>query len=151
MFSDLLPALQDGEIRNMRVPRIADTIYGPNAVPNAAEDFALGMASINGAAFRALAAGFAPLRTARTHVDIGGSVAALSCELAKSYPRLHSTSCDLPHMAPLARRYIERAGLGNRVTTMDLDFILDSFQPADVITMSMVRCLPNRAGRPAIS
>ncbi len=135
MFSDLLPALQEGEIVNMRVPRIADTIYAADGT--AVEDFARGMASINTAAFRALAAKL-DLSRARTHADIGGSIGELSAVLAAAHPHLQCTTCDMPTMVPLAQRNIARHGLQGRVQAVQIDFLKDAFPPADVITMSMV-------------
>ena len=136
MFSDLLPALQEGEIANMRVPRIADTIYAADGT--AAEDFAHGMASMNSAAFRALAAKL-DLSRARMVADIGGSIGEFSAVLAAAHPHLQCRTCDLPTMIPLAQRNIARHGLQGRVQAVEIDFLNDAFPPADVITMSMVR------------
>ena len=137
VFSDLLPALQHGEVADMRVPRISDTIYNA-ADGSAAEGFARGMASINSAAFHALAQAL-DFAKHRTIVDIGGSIGEFSCVLAAAHPHLLCTTCDLPTVAPHAARNIARRGLQQRVKAAEVDFLRDAFPAADVITMSMVR------------
>lgn len=120
----------------MRVPRISDTIYNA-ADGSAAEDFALGMASINSAAFHALAQ-ILDFSKYHTTADIGGSIGELSCVLAAAHPHLRCTTCDLPTMAPHAARNVARHGLQRRVEIVEIDFLQDAFPAADVITMSMV-------------
>ena len=59
-------------------------------------------------------------------------------EAAKKHPQLRCTSFDLPPVAPLAQKYIAKAGLSDRITTATGDFFKDPLPKADLITMGMI-------------
>src|SRR5262249_14865973 len=92
--------------------------------PARLEQFMSAMSGISYASFAALAErfDFAPYRTLS---DVGGAAAVLSCAVAKRHPHLRCTSFDLPVVEPIARRAIERQGLGDRISTAAGDFFKD--------------------------
>ncbi len=51
---------------------------------------------------------------------------------------MHCVSADLPKVEPIAKKYIEAAGLPHRVSTAVVDFFKDPLPKADVITMGMI-------------
>jgi hypothetical protein len=69
---------------------------------------------------------------------VGGATGQLSIVIAGRYPDLRCTSFDLPVVEPIARRTIEAAGLGDRVTAVGGDFFVDPLPSADVITMGLI-------------
>jgi hypothetical protein len=101
------------------------------------EQFLLAMASLQAGNFTALAQRFDFARV-RTVVDVGGANGALCRELATRYPHLSLVSLDLPSVAPIARREIERAGLRTRIDVVSGDFFADPFPAADVIVMGNI-------------
>jgi predicted O-methyltransferase YrrM len=58
--------------------------------------------------------------------------------VAAANPHMRCTTADLPEVEPIAQRYIERAGLSDRVQTAVVDFFKDPLPKADVITMGMI-------------
>ena len=107
------------------------------AQPERLDQFMHAMAGISAGNFRALAEKFDFSRFER-HCDVGGATGQLSCMIAARHPRIRCTSFDLPEVEPIARRWIERAGLSGRVTTAAGDFFRDPLPRADVITMGMI-------------
>lgn len=70
-------------------------------------------------------------------LDLGGGSGAYSIEAAKAYPGLHAIVFDLPPVAVVAREYIERHGVADRVSAMAGDFTSDEFpQGVDVVVMA---------------
>jgi hypothetical protein len=74
----------------------------------------------------------------KTLCDVGGATGLLCIEVAKKHSHLHCVSFDLPPVAPIARRHIASAGLGNRIRTATGDFFKDPLPSADLITMGMI-------------
>jgi len=74
----------------------------------------------------------------RTLCDIGGATGLLSIEAAKRHPQLTCQSFDLPPVAPIAQKYIDAAGLTDRVSPVAGDFFNDPLPKADLITMGMI-------------
>ncbi len=56
------------------------------------------------------------LSALRSVVDIGGASGAFAIALAERHPRLRATVYDLEGVAPIASRFIRRAGLAERVS-----------------------------------
>lgn len=73
-----------------------------------------------------------------TLCDVGGSSGVLAIALARRHPHLKITTTDLPQVTPHATRKIAKAGLSDRITVQNLDFLKDEFPKVDVITMSQV-------------
>src|SRR4029450_9367909 len=74
----------------------------------------------------------------RTVCDVGGAAGLLSVLVAKKYPHLGRVSADLPAPPPIPRPKIAAAGLTDRVSAVNLDFLAEPLPKADVITMGMI-------------
>jgi len=68
----------------------------------------------------------------------GRSDGAALVQRRRAHPHMRCTSFDLASVEPIARRWIERAGLSDRVATAAGDFFADPLPRADVITMGMI-------------
>jgi hypothetical protein len=74
----------------------------------------------------------------KTVSDIGGALALLSRIVGSRHEHLTFTSFDLPPVEPLARKHIEAAGMGSRITAKSGDFFKDDLPKADVVTMGNI-------------
>ena len=74
----------------------------------------------------------------KTLCDVGGATGLLSTLVAEKYPHLQCISFDLPPVEPIAKKYIEKAGLTGRVKTASGDFFKNPLPKADVITMGLI-------------
>ena len=101
------------------------------------EQFLAAMASLQHGNFAALAARF-DFSKHRTVLDVGGANGALCRAIAAQHPHLSLMTFDLPAVAPIARREIERAGLLPRIEVVSGDFFVDPLPAADVIVMGNV-------------
>lgn len=73
----------------------------------------------------------------RLLLDLGGGSGAYSIEAAKAHPGLRAIVFDLPPVAVVAREYIARHGVSDRVSAMAGDFTSDDFpQGIDVVVMA---------------
>lgn len=70
--------------------------------------------------------------------DVGGATGLLSTILAGRHRHLRCVSFDLPEVEPIAKRWIARAGLSDRVSTAAGNFLTQPLPRADVITMGMI-------------
>jgi len=95
------------------------------------------MRGISARNFEALAERFDFSRY-RTLCDVGGATALLSTTLAKRHPHLQCLSFDLPQVEPIAKRWIAKEGLSERVQTLSGDFFTQPLPRADVITMGLI-------------
>lgn len=71
----------------------------------------------NGSVLARVVAGRLDLTGVRTVLDVGGGSGAYSIAFAEANPGLRATVFDLPHVLPLAERYLREAGVSDRVTT----------------------------------
>lgn len=94
----------------------------------------MGLSRINFEAF----AGKFDFSRYQTLCDVGGATGLLALEAAKRHAHLRCVSFDLPPVAPIAQKYIDAAGLADRVSTAAGDFFVDPLPRADVITMGMI-------------
>lgn len=101
------------------------------------EQFMGAMSGLSAGPFHALAEKFDFSRYG-THCDIGGASGQLAIILATRHPHLRCATFDLPVVEPIAKRTIERAGVGDRVEAVAGDFFVDPLPKADVITMGMI-------------
>ena len=136
-WNGLTEALQTGQPQNeiKHTGRsMFDELYRD---PGRLEQFMRAMSGISSGNFHALAQkfDFSPYQTV---CDVGGATAQLSIILAERHPHLHCLSFDLPVVEPIAKRAINRAGVGDRVTTASGDFLSQSLPRSDVITMGMI-------------
>lgn len=101
------------------------------------EQFMRAMSGIQMGNFLALAETF-DFDKYRTVVDVGGANAQLSRVLAARHPGLSLTSFDLPAVARIARREVEKAGLASRIEVAAGDFLADPLPHADVLLMGNI-------------
>ncbi|MFA5941467.1 MAG: methyltransferase [Sinimarinibacterium sp.] len=74
----------------------------------------------------------------KTVSDVGGALALLSRVVGSRHPHLAFTSFDLPAVVPLAKKHIDAAGMGHRITPVAGDFFRDDLPKADVVTMGNI-------------
>lgn len=74
-----------------------------------------------------------------THLcDLGGATGHLAIEACRCYPGLRATVFDLPSVTPQTQRFIDRAGLADRVGTHPGDFFTDPLPPADLYSLGRI-------------
>ncbi|WON73213.1 methyltransferase [Nitrosospira sp. Is2] len=136
-WSDLGPALKSGrpqnEIKHSQKPMF-EVLYEDLS---RLEQFMGAMRGISRVNFQALAQKFDFSRYS-TLCDVGGATGLLSSLVAIQDPHIKCTSFDLPAVEPIARKWIEQAGLTDRVEVASGDFLKNPLPKADVITMGMI-------------
>ena len=136
-WADLTEALKTGqaqsETKHSGQP-FFETLY---ADPKRLEVFMAAMHSSSRRNFELLATRFPFERYGRL-CDVGGADAVLTRIVAAAHPHLQCVSFDLPAVTTIARRKIDSAGLGERVSAVAGDFLADPLPQADVITMGMI-------------
>jgi predicted O-methyltransferase YrrM len=136
-WGDLTEALKTGEPQN-EIKHTGKAMFEELYADEARlEQFMNAMAGISAGPFMALAEKF-DFSKYETLCDVGGATGQLSVIVAGQHPNLKCTSFDLPVVEPIARRTIEAAGLGDRVTAVGGDFFTDPLPKADVITMGLI-------------
>lgn len=136
-WSHLDEALQTGMPQNevkSGTKSLFETIYNDEHL---LEEFVAAMGGIQAGNFIAFAHQF-NFSGFETHCDIGGAGADLSIQIALHNSGVHSISWDLPQVAPIANRNIERFKVQDRVVTQTGDFFKDDFPKADIITMGNI-------------
>jgi SAM-dependent methyltransferase len=105
--------------------------------------FILGMENISRRSSVEVAERF-DLSSYRRMLDLGGGPGTSSLTFARANPRLTCVVFDLPEVVPIAREQIERAGLGNRVSTRAGDYLVDDLgEGYDLVYVSnIVHSLP---------
>jgi ubiquinone/menaquinone biosynthesis C-methylase UbiE len=136
-WSDLGPALKTGkpqnEIKHSQKPMF-EVLY--EDLPRL-EQFMGAMRGISRGNFQAFAQKFEFSRYT-TLCDVGGATGLLSSLVAIQHPHMKCTSFDLPPVEPIARKWIEQAGLADRVKLVSGDFLKVPVPQADIITMGMI-------------
>jgi predicted O-methyltransferase YrrM len=136
-WNDLGTALKTGrpqnEVKHSQQP-LFEALYSD---PARLEQFMSAMRGISTPNFQALAekVDFSKFRTL---CDVGGATGLLSTLVAQRHPHLQCISFDLPEVEPIARRWIARDGMADRVTAVSGDFLKNPLPRADVITMGMI-------------
>ena len=105
--------------------------------PARLEQFLDAMTGISTANFQAFAERF-DFSGRRTLVDVGGAAGQLSRIVASRHPHMHCTTLDLPAVTAVAERRIKADDLQGRLQARPLDFLVDPFPSADVITMGLI-------------
>jgi len=100
------------------------------------EQFLSAMSGLQIGNFATLAALF-DFSKYKTVLDVGGANAQLSRTLSARFPELSFTSFDLPAVAPIAQREINRAG-ATRIEVLSGDFFGDPLPKADVVVMGNI-------------
>jgi hypothetical protein len=85
---------------------------------------------------RALAAAF-DFGASRTVVDIGGGKGHIIAAVLLAYPHLRGGVLELPHMVPIARRYLSEHGLDGRCEVVSGDYF-NAVPPGDTYIMSNI-------------
>jgi hypothetical protein len=70
--------------------------------------------------------------------DVGGATGLLSSIVAEQHSHIACTSFDLPVIEPIARKWIAKAGLSDRIHIVSGDFFKDALPTADIITMGNI-------------
>jgi hypothetical protein len=136
-WNDLGTALKTGqpqnEVKHSRQP-LFEALY---ADPARLEQFMSAMRGISAPNFQALADKF-DFTKYHTLCDVGGATGLLASLVAKRHPHLQCVSFDLPEVEPIAKRWIEKDGMADRVSTVSGNFLKNPLPRADVITMGMI-------------
>lgn len=136
-WGDLGTALRTGQPQN-EVKRsgksMFETLY---AEPALLEQFMIAMRGASARNFAALAEKF-DFSPYQTLCDVGGATGQLSILLARRHPHLKCITFDLPEVEPIARRWIEKEGMAERVRAVCGNFLREPLPKADVITMGMI-------------
>jgi len=136
-WHDLPEALRTGEAQNEvkhGQKGIFETLYEDQP---RLEQFLGAMAGISRFNYQALAEKF-DFSSYETLCDAGGASGLLCIEVAKKNPHLKCTTFDLPPVAPIAEKSIDKAGLNDRVKVASGSFFEDDIPKADVITMGLI-------------
>jgi len=104
---------------------------------NKLKEFATGMSSVNRYLFVTLAKKF-DFSKYKTLVDLGGSEGILACTVASSHNHLKCTTTDRPELLPIAQQKIKELSMSDQVTASTLDFFVDPFPQADILTFSRI-------------
>ena len=79
------------------------------------------------------------VRGVRRLLDIGGGSGVYSIAFAKASPALHAEVLDLAAVVPIAQRYVQEAGLADRISTRIGDLTVDEFgKEYDLILLSAI-------------
>lgn len=136
-WSDLGPALKTGkpqnEIKHSQKPMF-EVLY--EDLPRL-EQFMGAMRGISLGNFRAFAQKF-DFSNYKSLCDVGGATGLLSTLVVEQHPHLKCTTFDLPVVEPIARKWIAKAGLTDRVEVVSGNFLKDTLPQADIITMGMI-------------
>ncbi|GFE84109.1 methyltransferase/methylase [Steroidobacter agaridevorans] len=136
-WADLGEALQTGRPQN-EVKHTGKSIFEALYANEAGlEQFMSAMRGISAPNFQALAEKF-DFSKYRTLCDVGGATALLSTLVASRHPHLQCVSFDLPPVEPIARRWIAKASLSDRVQAVSGNFFEQPLPQADVITMGLI-------------
>lgn len=136
-WHDLPEALRTGEAQNEvkhGQKGIFETLY--EDLPRL-EQFLGAMAGISRFNYEALAEKF-DFSPYKTLCDAGGASGLLCIEVAKRNPHLKCTTFDLPPVAPIAEKSIDKAGLNDRIEVSSGSFFEGDIPKADVITMGLI-------------
>ncbi len=72
-------------------------------------------------------------------LDVGGGSGAFTFSMIRKNPAIHGVVFDLPNVVPITRRYIEKAGLKDKVTTAEGDYLEDDLGSGfDLVLMSAI-------------
>ena len=136
-WNDLETALKTGqpqnEIKHSQKPMF-ETLYED---PPRLEQFMGAMRGMSLGNFQAFAQKFDFSRH-KSLCDVGGATGLLSTLVAKQHPHLQCTTFDLPVVEPIARKWIAKAGLSDRINVISGNFLTDSLPKADIVTMGMI-------------
>jgi SAM-dependent methyltransferase len=106
--------------------------------PGETRDFIFGMENLS-RCFGDLILPHVNLGGRHSLLDLGGGPGAYAVLFCKHYPALFATVFDLPEVVKFARKHIEEEGLGNRISTLEGDYLRNSIGSAyDAVLASNV-------------
>jgi hypothetical protein len=139
-WGDLEEALTTGQPQNEIKYATSDTgnpfdeLYKD---PAKLREFLNAMTGVQMGAFMSFARQF-DFSNYKTLTDAGGSIGALSMQVALNQPHMHCTSLDLAPVKPLAEDFISRHNLSDRVDVKAGDFFKEALPKSDVIVMGNI-------------
>ncbi|HEY3894043.1 MAG TPA: methyltransferase [Pseudonocardiaceae bacterium] len=105
--------------------------------PVRTSQFVRAMTAISADAARAIATKF-PWHDHSSVIDIGCAEGALPVRIAMAHEHITGGGLDLPTLGPLFTGYVERFGLGERLSFIAGDFFVDALPQADVLVMGHI-------------
>ena len=79
------------------------------------------------------------LTNVKKMLDVGGGSAAFSMEFVKKNPLIKAVVLDLPHVIPLTKKYIKEAGLLDKFSFIEGDYLTKDFEDNyDLILLSAI-------------
>jgi hypothetical protein len=136
-WADLTPALKTGRPQN-ELKETGRSWFGElYADPARLEQFMDAMIGFSMGNFAAFAEKF-DFSKYKTLADIGGATGQLSAIVAARHPHMQCRTCDLAEVRPIAERRLREHNFGGRVIAETIDFFVDEFPKADIITMGMI-------------
>ncbi len=132
-FGQLLHSVQTGE---PVFAKVGQSVFG-EASAEMTTRMSETMTAFYGAEPAAIAGAY-DFSGVRTLVDVGGNSGDLLTVILRAYPTLRGIVYDLPHVAPEAKRMIERRGLGERCQVIGGSFFDNVPSGADAYMLSHV-------------
>ena len=136
-WSDLGSALKTGqpqnEIKHSQKPMF-ETLYEDLS---RLEQFMLAMRGSSSSNFQAFVQKF-DFSEYKSLCDVGGATGLLSTLVAKQHPHIECKTFDLPVVESIAKKWIKKENLSNRIEVISGDFWKDPLPKADIITMGMI-------------
>jgi predicted O-methyltransferase YrrM len=79
------------------------------------------------------------LSNVKTMLDVGGGSAAFAMEIVKKNPDIIAFVLDLPYVIPLTKRYVNEAGLSDKFSFVEGDYLTKDFEGSyDLILLSAI-------------
>lgn len=136
-WGDLEEALVTGEPQNEQKYSGGDDQFKEMyADPAVMKEFLYAMSGIQMGAFASFAGQF-DFSKYKTLCDAGGAIGALCVQVAKQHPHMKCTSYDLKEVAPVAKEFIAKSNLEDRVEVLSGSFF-EKIPKADVIVMGNI-------------
>ena len=139
-WGDLEEALTTGEPQNeikyatTPIDNPFDELYKD---PDKLRGFLNAMTGVQMGAFMSFSKQF-DFSNYKTLTDAGGSIGALSTQVALNQPHMVCTTLDLPPVQPLAEEFISKHHLSDRVEAKSGDFFKEALPQSDVIVMGNI-------------
>ena len=105
--------------------------------PERLQEFMDAMSGIQGGNFMTLVKKF-NFSNYKTLTDVGGADGFLSAMITMHHPNIECTTFDLPPVAPVVKRKLDRMKITSRVKIASGDFMKDPIPPAEIMTMGNI-------------
>jgi hypothetical protein len=107
------------------------------ADPERLAQFARAMSAVSGGAGQAIAAKF-PWQDHGSVIDVGCAEGAVPVQIALAHDHITGGGFDLPALEPIFDGFVDRVGLGERLSFTAGDFFADPLPEADVLVMGHI-------------